>query len=60
MDQYIQLLGKMKKSGRKSARKSAKKSNPKSQKACAARHMMWLKKSSNKKSHCRKKHNSRK
>ena len=38
-------------------KKSSKKSNPKSRKSCDVRNMLWLKKSSDKKAHCRKKHN---
>ena len=43
---------------KKSVRRSMKhKSNPKSRKSCDVRNMLWLKKSSDKKAHCRKKHN---
>jgi len=62
MDDDMNLEGKKRMMKRMSKRRSMKhkKSNPKSSKACHARNMMWLKKSSDKKAHCRKKHNSRK
>lgn len=59
----LAMFGKMKRKSvkkSKSHKRKAQKSNPKSKVACDARNMLWLKKSSDKKAHCRKKHNSRK